>query len=210
MDEDQGFSKRLGYSGRDREIRIREDAPESLRYCLPKIAGRFGLSAATTRSIVCEVLRTPPNRENCSAESVTQETESLLMACAWHHVYDVAEELLWRITDEEGDWGGYMETLNDVFREEGIGWQVDTSTGQIVSRGEIEFEVETRGASETLDLAGYQRARGEFQQAIADLSRRPEPDLTGAIQHAMAAMECVAREFCGESQPTFGKLNTTT
>ena len=36
--------------------------------------------------------------------------------------------------------------------------------------------------------------------------RRPEPDLTGAIQHAMAAMEWVAREYCGEAQPTFGKL----
>jgi len=41
---------------------------------------------------------------------------------------------------------------------------------------------------------------------LQDLSRRPEPDLTGAIQHSMAALECVARDFCGDSKTTLGEL----
>jgi len=44
----------------------------------------------------------------------------------------------------------------------------------------------------------------ELQEANSDLSRHP-PDLTGAIQHSLAALECVAREHCGD-HATFGKL----
>ena len=42
--------------------------------------------------------------------------------------------------------------------------------------------------------------------ALADLSRRQKADITGAIQHAMAALECVARAVSGDSSPTLGKL----
>lgn len=33
-----------------------------------------------------------------------------------------------------------------------------------------------------------------------------EADLTGAIQHAMAALECVARDVCGDEQATLGEI----
>jgi hypothetical protein len=39
-----------------------------------------------------------------------------------------------------------------------------------------------------------------------DLSRRPAPDVTGAIQHALAALECVARDATGERSATLGKI----
>ena len=39
-----------------------------------------------------------------------------------------------------------------------------------------------------------------------DISRRPEPDITGAVQHAMAALEATAREVAGQPNPTLGKL----
>ena len=39
-----------------------------------------------------------------------------------------------------------------------------------------------------------------------DLSRRPNPDITGAIQHAMAALECIARTVCGDGSSTLGAL----
>jgi hypothetical protein len=41
---------------------------------------------------------------------------------------------------------------------------------------------------------------------LLDLSRRPEPDITGAIQHAMAALECVARDVSGEPKLTLGEI----
>lgn len=40
---------------------------------------------------------------------------------------------------------------------------------------------------------------------MQDLSKRPTPDLTGAIQHSMAALECVAREVA-RSIDTLGSL----
>jgi hypothetical protein len=39
-----------------------------------------------------------------------------------------------------------------------------------------------------------------------DISRRPVADRTGAIQHAMAAVECAARDLTGEPNLTLGRL----
>ena len=39
-----------------------------------------------------------------------------------------------------------------------------------------------------------------------DLSKRPEPDLTGAVQHAMAALECTAREITKNPSATLGDI----
>ena len=42
----------------------------------------------------------------------------------------------------------------------------------------------------------------EIHEALKDISRRPTPDRTGAIQHSIAAMECTAREVAGEPNLT--------
>jgi hypothetical protein len=47
--------------------------------------------------------------------------------------------------------------------------------------------------------AGTPTAANEIHEALTDISRRPTADVTGAIQHAMAALECVAREIDGSS-----------
>jgi hypothetical protein len=49
-------------------------------------------------------------------------------------------------------------------------------------------------------------AHNELQEALKDISRRPEPDATGAIQHSMAALECVAKDVTGESKATLGEI----
>ena len=36
-------------------------------------------------------------------------------------------------------------------------------------------------------------------EALRDISRRPEPDVTGSIQHVCAAMEATARDLAGPS-----------
>jgi hypothetical protein len=46
----------------------------------------------------------------------------------------------------------------------------------------------------------------ELDEARADLSRRPEPDITGTVQHCMAALECVARQVSGDEQATLGPI----
>ncbi len=57
-----------------------------------------------------------------------------------------------------------------------------------------------------VDSAGLPTVRQEVHEALRDLSRRPQPDLTGAVQHAMAALECTAREAAGDPRATLGEI----
>ena len=59
-------------------------------------------------------------------------------------------------------------------------------------------------ANSALEQAEKPTAASELREADADLSRRP-PDLTGAVQHSIAALECVAREHCSDNA-TLGTL----
>jgi hypothetical protein len=91
-----------------------------------------------------------------------------------------------------------------LFVEEGIGWQL--VNGQIQVRGDEVFERMLADSTEALDQSGMAIATSELNEAIRDLSRRPQPDLSGAIQHAMAALECVARQVSGDEKPTLGGI----
>jgi hypothetical protein len=59
-------------------------------------------------------------------------------------------------------------------------------------------------ADSVLTQAKRRTSAAELREAHTDLKRRP-PDLTGAVQHSLAALECVAREHCGDFA-TLGKL----
>ena len=52
---------------------------------------------------------------------------------------------------------------------------------------------------------GFLRAANEVKEAIYDLRRVP-PDCTGAMQHAGAALEAIARSISGKQKDTFGKI----
>lgn len=79
-------------------------------------------------------------------------------------------------------------------------------SGQLQVRGPESFEVAVHRAQEALEGGGRRTAQSEIHQALLDLSRRPEPDITGAIQHAMAALECVARDVSGDQKSTLGEV----
>ena len=55
-------------------------------------------------------------------------------------------------------------------------------------------------------LSGHSTTSAELAAAIQDLSRRPTPDVTGAIQHSMAALECYCREVALDPKSTLGAL----
>jgi hypothetical protein len=55
----------------------------------------------------------------------------------------------------------------------------------------------TKDAVDTMRAAGAPTANNEIHEALRDISRRPEPDVSGTIQHAMAALECTARQVDG-------------
>jgi len=65
---------------------------------------------------------------------------------------------------------------------------------------------EIRVRNEHLEASGRPTAAQEIHQTLQDLSRRPDPDITGAVQHGMAALECVAREATGDPKPTLGEI----
>jgi hypothetical protein len=98
----------------------------------------------------------------------------------------------------------FQAALNQLFEREGIGWQLVDS--KLIVRGDEAFEAIVKQSVAALLDAGMNTAKGEIHQALQDLSRRPEADLTGAIQHAMAALECVAREKTGDAKATLGQI----
>lgn len=49
-------------------------------------------------------------------------------------------------------------------------------------------------------------AQTEVHKALEDLAKRPTPDLTGAVQHAMAGLECAAKQVAKEPKLELGKI----
>ena len=98
----------------------------------------------------------------------------------------------------------FGERVNVLFRKLGIGWQL--TKGRLEVRGPEAFEAATRPVVHKLTESGLPTASQEIHEALRDLSRRPNPDITGAIQHAMAATECVARVASGDPKATLGEI----
>jgi hypothetical protein len=79
----------------------------------------------------------------------------------------------------------------------------------IVFRGGEAFAATTSLAAKVLHSSGRKVAASEIHEALKDISRRPAPDLTGAIQHSIAALECTARDVTGDPKATLGALLPT-
>lgn len=201
----QSFSERHGYARSDVPIVVREDAPGELRYGVAAIATGVDLSPSQIRSVVCKTLWVEPDRSNWSEyPNVWDEVLRLLSDCDWFKVYDVAEALYQSVSYGYHNRQRYEAELNRLFREKGIGWEM--VEGHIRYRGDPPFAATTAQAVAVLDTAGFPTASNEVQEALRDLSRRPTPDVTGAIQHSMTALECVGREITGKPKATLGEL----
>lgn len=204
---DDLFSKRHGFQPKDKAITIRQDAPYELRGVVVDIAYGAGFCPKTLRPVVCRALRKRPDPNNWSEyPNIDGEIRALLDDCEWYKVYDVIEEI-YRSASGHSYYGQaekFEQEMNSYFREQGIGWQL--VSGRIEVRGEEAFEVVLHQAHDVLQQKGLQTASREIHEAISDLSRRPNPDITGAIQHSMAALECVAREVCGDPRATLGDI----
>lgn len=202
------FSDRNNYRdlGMHVEITVREDAPDRLRSALPLIAKEAGLLPTFIRRIVCEVLliRSDPNNWS-EYPNVWEEVNELIATCPWFHVYDIAEKLHASIRQGLEPAQRFRDRLNECFRTNGIGWEMQHD-GQITFRGSEAFASTTKEAIAVLTDAGRTTSANEMHEALRDISRRPEPDVTGAIQHAIAALEATARDVTGKPDPTLGQL----
>jgi len=204
-DADQPFSFRHRFQAPDAEITIREDAPAAVRDAVTMLGYRFGYAPKSLRSLVCEVLLSRPDPGAWSNDNVERDVSRLIDDAPWFRVYDIAEALYADIADRDFTGtkaDGFAHQLNAVFREHGVGWEM--ADGKLIARGSEAFAIASQSAIAEMTRANKPTAAKEVHEALTDISRRPA-DVTGAIQHAMAALECVAREVTGDND-TLGRL----
>lgn len=204
---EESFSQRHGFSADAAEITIRNDAPQEIRGGLLMIAnGELNLSPSAIREILCTLLRKVPDADNWTPyPNIWNECQYLLEQAPWNKVYDFVEALYRHLSRPPASRARKWESLiNDYFVESGVGWRL--VNGQLESRGPEAFELAVDNARSALESAELPTAKQEIHEALHDLSRRPDPDLTGAVQHAMAALECTARATVGDPRATLGEI----
>lgn len=205
---EEPFSSRHGFHQTSNiEISVRHDAPYELRGVLVELAYSCGFGPKSLRSLVCRVLLKRPDPNNWSEyPNIDYEVRELLDSCVWYRVYDVAEAICNKMFEAQSyfDPEKFQSDLNVFFIENGIGWQI--ADGRIEVRGPEVIQQAVNKTKELLNSTGQKTAQQELHEALVDLSRRPEPDISGAIQHSMAALECVAREVTGDPKATLGEI----
>lgn len=204
MNNKETFSKRQGlFSLRETEITVREDAPEGLRGVIKMAFYDLNKKPSDLRQITTRVLKIPADSNNWSEfPNIDWEVGRHLENCEWYLVYDIIEVIIQKLNGKEKE--TFTNDINEYFVTNGIGWKI--VNGLIETRGDEVFETAVRTVVSVLESAKLQTAKTEIREALSDLSRRPTPDITGAIQHSLACLECVTREFTGDKKSTLGDL----
>lgn len=203
------FSARHRYAGA-KEITIREDAPEGLRFLVLDAARELGWSPSSLRSLVCRMLRVGPDRGNWSEyPNIWDEVTYLIGRCEWFRVYDIIEALYVALAEHDELRGEdkatlYAEEINRAFIEDGIGWKL--ADGQIVTRGDEAFEAVVAEAHRSLVASARPTAASHIKDALECMSRRPKPNASGAVFHAMGSLECIARDIVDNPKATLGEI----
>lgn len=200
------FSSQIALDSQGRAL-ARDVAPEALRAVVVTFPlGVPGLYANGTREAICRGLKRLPDRHNWSKDNVVQEVHSLIEDAEWYQVYDaaeaVADELLRRnLWDEYAD---YEAEINRTLEECFVGWRMVEARFQVRGNDEVQAVIDRA----VVDVAGsgLAVASKEMREAIDDLSKRPEPDLSGAVQHSYASLESIARYCTGDPTSTLGEI----
>ena len=198
------FSKRQGlFSLKEKEITVREDAPEGLRGFIKMAYYDLNKNPSDLRAITSRVLKIAPDSNNWSEfPNIDWEVGQHLDSCEWYLVYDIIETIIQKLNASEKT--TFSNEINEYFIANGIGWKIVNE--QIETRGDEVFETAVKTVVSVLETAKLETAKTEIKEALIDLSRRPSPDLTGAIQHSLACLECLAREATGYKKATLGEL----
>ena len=203
------FSKRLGLRGKAVPVSIRNDAPEEMRRLIIMIAQRVGLSDNEIRATICDTLPPDPETYEWLQQPLDWEDEYWpINDCEWHFVYDIIEGLIRRIAANSKLGGEYAlhfsSKTNEYLLQEGIGWEI--RDGRVIARGSDAFQASIDDAVSDAADASMPDAAGALSSALNALSSRPDPDLTGAISHASAALEAVSNEVAGTNEKSLGKI----
>jgi len=204
------FSQRQGCQPPPKPISVRDDAPIDFRFAVVSLAEKEGFRPKHIRRILCDTLMVRPDPSNWNDyPNVHDEVTDQVDNCPWYLVYDLAEALYERLNIEfDSDQAtSYQDGLNRFMIEDGIGWEM--KDGVFVARGAEGFISAVSNAEHELQETGRPTAAREIHEALSDLSRRPEPDLTGAVHHAMNALECLLKDMSDEPSKTLGAIIQT-
>ncbi len=197
------FSKRLGLQTLTAEITIRYDAQEDFRRYLFFVMQNYGLGLKRIREIVCLATKQAPDSNNWGENDfMKSEIEEKIVCCFWPYVYDLIEMFYDKLNVSEKK--DFANSINEYFLIHGIGWKL--CEGSIEYRGEDFFENDLKLAQDALKQRHLDDSKREIVEAIKDMSRKPDPDTTGAIQHSIAALECVCRKISGDEKDTLGDV----
>lgn len=200
------FSARHGLSVPQPDSLRHQTASDELRLAAIQFGSDLGVPPDFLRSTLLEIINAPREQQFWTEPRyVLEETQRQILKAEWFEVYDFIEAVaFWFISNGSTAGERYETKLNRYFERHGIGWQL--KGGRINARGPEAFETILSQARVETERRGLQAAHHELHEALLDLSRRPHPDLTGAIQHAAAALECVARDVTGEANATLGEI----
>lgn len=201
------FSNREGISYTPAEITIRYEAPEELRtYLFDTLLNRLKVESKWALYIISGVLL-EPTEGNWTSDFIKEEIRGLLTdrcRCPWNKVYDIIEVFHTEFSSDIAKQKLFETQINGYFYKHGIGWELED--GQVIRRGDDDFE---QGYKEAIELS-YKKdlptTAEHLKEARTDLSRRPHPDINGAVTHAYQAIECLSREVRGGKKETLGEL----
>jgi hypothetical protein len=220
MAKQTSFSERSGYV-RPKEIVFRDELPDDVRQPIIDILRRSA-STAILREAVDRVFNPYGNDKlpdrnplSVSAEENKDpyflEIKRVLIGCEWFRLYDFIEDLFRELDfhdtelhDENEEFYAYpfQEKLNAYFVHAGIGWQL--VHGKVTVRGDDAFQRTVQIAPVELTASGRMTASDCIEDAIRNLSFRPNPRLGAAVARATNAMECVLHDITGEKKMQFG------
>ncbi len=197
------FTERRGIVPRSADICVRNDAPKELRRFVFQLMRHFEPSLKRIRRLVCDVTYNGEDPNNWQENDFMKyEISDIIENCEWNRIYDIIEQFYCQVSPlSQND---FEKKVNEYFLMNGIGWKMEK--GIIEARGDKAFEDGIEKAKFKLEEKGLNTSQNEIKEAISDLSRRPSPEITGSIQHALAALECVCREVTGNRKATLGEL----
>ena len=177
---------------------VRNEAPRKMREALLVLLSKHGVPVNIVRDSFYHVVQkfmpsylvNRPRYEHLNLRIDDAE---------WYEFYDFVETLCSNLKDYSLE-----EEITALFAQHGIGWKI--LYGQMETRGDEPFEKSVFGARDALKCAGSSTAASELEEAIADLSRRPNPDARGAIVRAVGAVEALAKDLKKDSKATLGQL----
>lgn len=192
-------------------ITVREDAPVAFRKFIFDAMKHFCRNPISCVTLIYLSIGKIPDSSyvfrGYDGDRAWSFAKDELFKADWYKVFDLIERFhpkLWSPRDHDSA-DAFREVLNNYFEENGYAYRLEPN-GKLAHRGDESFESAMSNARVSLATAGMNTAASEIHKSLEDLAKRPIGDLTGAIQHAMAGLECAAKDAAGESGIELGKI----